>query len=128
VRRLVYQALIADTTLMGLLPGGLAGDRVEGVPDTLPFGVLTFEGPTPGVGKHRTWRCTFWAHGESQDYTDIDQVLLRVKTVMAGLAPSTLNGIWLTDVQWEGDSPDLHDEDRGTNVRTSAFLLAGSGL
>lgn len=128
MRRLVYQALTADATLMGLLPGGLAGDRTTGVPDVLPFGVLTLEGPTPGIGAHRTWRLTVWVHSEREDFTAIDQVLKRVKAVMNTLAPRTLNSIWLTDVTWEGDSPDLHDEDRGTNVRTSAFLLAGSGL
>lgn len=128
MRRLVYQALTADTTLMGLLPGGLAGDRRQGVPDVRPFGILTMEGPTPGIGKHRTWRATIWVHSDTEDFTAIDEALTRVKTVMESLPPRQLNGIWLTSVTWAGDSPDLHDEDRRTNVRTSAFLLAGSGM
>lgn len=128
MRRLVYQGLTDDATLMGMLPGGLAGDRASGVPDSLPFGVLTFEGPTPGVGTHRLWRCTVWIHSEREDFTAIDQVLKQVKASMDSLAGTNLNGVYLNDVKWEGDSPDLHDEDRGTNVRTSAFLLAGSGL
>lgn len=128
MRVLVYTLLKNDETLMGMLPGGLLGDRREGVPDLTPFAVLTHEGPTPGMGKHLAHRVSIWVHDESQDYTEIDKILAYVRELLPSFAPILVNGVWLTSAQWLGDSADLHDTDRGTNTKNAAFLLTGSGL
>jgi hypothetical protein len=129
MRRLIYNIWSTNAGLMALLPGGLFGDRVEIPSETLrPFGILTHEGPLPGMASHLQSRTTLWVHDEPGDYTRIDAALKEAKNVLLAAVPATLNGVWLNDVQWEGVSLDLFDDTRRTNVKNAAFLLTGNGL
>ncbi len=129
MRRLVYNLFKTNAPFMALLPGGLYGDRVEfAIPEAKPFGVLTHEGPLPGVSRHRQYRSVLWVHDEPGDYTRIDAVLRAAEVLLAAAVPTSLNGVWLNDVAWLGVSPDLSDEVRRTNVKTVTFLLTGNGM
>lgn len=129
MRRLIYNVFSTDAALMALLPGGLFGDRAEIPSDTLrPFGILTHEGPNPGVSRMMQSRSFLWVHDEPGDYTRIDAVLKMAREVLLTAVPTSLNGVWLNDVRWEGVSPDLFDDTRRTNVKNAAFLLTGNGL
>lgn len=128
MRVLVYQALTEDTGLMDLLPGGISGDRADGVPDLRPFGVLTWEGPNPGIGRAMQMRMTLHVHDNPGDFTRIDEILRYVRDLMESATPRKHQGVTLSHAEWIGMSPDLHDEDRRTNLKTVTFLLTGSGL
>lgn len=128
MRRLIYDLLTGNVALMEKLAGGIQGDRAEGVPDTLPFAVLRFEGVSKGVSRVNQTRLTVWVHDQNQDYTLIDEILKDIRALVEGAAPRMLNGVWLNEAEWEGDSIDLYDDVRRTNTRNAAFLLTGSGL
>ncbi len=127
MRRLIYHALSTDLAFMALLPGGLHGDRaLTDTPDVKPFGVLMHEGPQPGMSRNFRWRTTLWVHGNRGDYTRIDDVLLRARARLIDLPPFKHANHWLIGCEWEGVSGDLLDDDRGTNVKNSTFLLVGN--
>lgn len=134
MRRLIYNLLTAVPNEPGSykmlwLPGGLFGDRAEfETPVDKPFGVLTHEGPLPGVSRHQQARFSLWVHDEPGDYTRIDNALKVLRPLVVGSTPRTLNGVWLTEAQWTSTSGDLFDAERRTNVKYSTFLLTGSGM
>lgn len=130
MRRLIYDLLSSDATLMALLPGGLYGDRslVE-TPSVKPFGVLMHEGPSNGMSA-RVNRSTvvLWVHDEVGDYTRIEAALRRARALLLAAVQVEKNGVWLMEADWSGDSVDLYDDARGTNVKNATFPLVGSGL
>lgn len=128
MRKLVYTLLTSDPGYADALPGGIQGDRASGVPDVLPFAVVRFSGDNPGMGRAGQTYCSVWVHGQKEDYTIIDDVLKWVRSVMEGATPMQHEGVWLTSVEWQGNSADLYDNERGTNTKSTTFLLTGSGL
>jgi hypothetical protein len=129
MRKIVYKVLKDNAEFMALLPGGLYGDRaLEGTPSAKPFAVLTFEGPTPGVGRHLRGRAYLWIHDNVGDFTRIDSVHKAARDLLESLPPIAFAGEWLTLAEWEGNSTDLFDDARGTNVKSAGYLLIGSGL
>lgn len=132
MRSLVYSLLSADPVFMGLVPGGLHGDRaLDEVPPLRPFAVLMHEGPNPVPNsgfRLAQVRTNLWIHDEVGDYTRIDTALKLAREIVLSSVPTMRSGIWLINAEWLGDSPDLSDDVRGTNTKNAAFLLTGSGL
>lgn len=129
MRKVFFNLLASDEAFMALLPGGLYGDRaLDGTPTLKPFGIITMEGPTPGISRHWTGRATLWVHDSVGDYTRIDEILLAAKGILEPAPPTSLAGAWLSSVEWTGDSPDLFDDARGTNVKNAGYRLVGNGL
>ena len=128
MRKVVYQ-LMQDPSVADFMVGGIFGDGALGDPPLLrPFLNLTHEGPFPGIGRMRQWRTTFTVHDDIGDYTRIDDGLKLIRAVMDNAAPFHFDGIWLNAVVWEGDSPDLLDTGRGTNMKYTTYLMTASGL
>lgn len=129
MRRLIYSALTASAEFMALLPGGLTGDRslVE-TPEAKPFGVLMYEGPTSGSVRIHRVTLRLWVHDEEGDYTRIDAALKTARSALAAAETMSLNGVHLLEARWQGDSADLYDDARGTNVKNSTYTLVGSGV
>lgn len=132
MRSLVYHVLSSDAVLMGLLPGGLYGDRaLDTIPASRPFAVLMHEGPNPVPAsgyRLSQVRSTLWVHDDVGDYTRIDSALKLAREIVLAAVPRVYQGIWLIEAEWLGNSPDLSDDVRGTNTKNAAFLLTGSGL
>lgn len=129
MRRLIHTLLSTHQPLMDLLPGGLYGDRsLKDTPAVKPFGVLLHEGPSRGLGTVHRATTVLWVHDEVGDYTRIDDALKVARLHLAAQVQVSLNGIYLMQAEWQGDSVDLYDDARGTNVKNATFLLVGSGL
>jgi hypothetical protein len=132
VRKLVYDLLFSSEEFMDLVPGGLYGDRaLDIVPSLRPFAVLVHEGPMPVAGSSNRLsqtRTSLWVHDEVGDYTRIDEALRIARSLVTQAVPHWHEGVWLMEVEWRGDSPDLFDDVRGTNTKNTAWLLTGSGL
>lgn len=127
MRRLIYSLMNADP-VGPMVPGGIFGDGSLEAPLERPFMNLTYRGPTPGLGRIRQMRAIVHVHDDIGDYTRIDDTLKVVRDVLLAAPVKTLNGVYLLDVQWEGDSDDLLDPERGTNMKNSTYLLTASGL
>ena len=127
MRTVVYSIMQGDVATF--MEGGIYGDNAlkETPPDVRPFLVLKTEGPLVGMGRMVQWRQTFAVHDSVGDYTRIEEGLRLIRTKMMAAAPIQVNGIWLNSVEWEGDSEDLMDVVRGTNMKFSTYLLTGSG-
>lgn len=132
MRSLVYDLLSKDAVFMGLLPGGLHGDRgLNTIAPPRPFAVLMHEGPNPVPAsgfRLSQVRTILWVHDDVGDYTRIDSALKLAREIVLSAVPRTHQGVWLIEAEWLGDSPDLSDDVRGTNTKNAAFLLTGSGL
>lgn len=129
MRKVFYNLLAGNEAFMAMLPGGLYGDRsLDGTPALKPFGVITMEGPAPGLSRHWTGRGILWVHDAVGDYTRIDGILLAARGILEAAPPVLLAGTWLTSAEWTGDSTDLFDDARGTNVKNAGYRLVGNGL
>jgi hypothetical protein len=66
-------------------------------------------------------------HDEPGDYTRIDEILYRVKSLLPTLDGQS-NGLGhVVSIEWTGDSEDLADDGHGTITRNTGFSLVGSG-
>lgn len=126
VRRWVYARLIADDGIRQLLGDpprvvGTLGGEESAVPAAKPFAVIR-QGPTmrymPEGGV--TTDVTIWVHDDPDGYTRIDQVIGVIRELLEGQIGDP-DGI---AVSWSGDSQDLADDARKTNVRTTSYRLA----
>jgi hypothetical protein len=91
-------------------------------PDEKPFAVIRL-GNVPRAMPEggTTIDATIWVHGEPVGYTDIDEAIEQIKLALEGPITSEPDGI---QADWTGDSADLQDDARQTNVRTTSFRLA----
>lgn len=129
MRTLIYQWLSNDAGFTDIVEGGLYSDRsLEVVPSVKPFCVLMYEGPNPGMSRVRQMTLRAWVHDEPGDYLRIEEALKYLRDLLPTGLPRRQGDIWLMEAQWLGDSADLYDETRRTNVKNAVFLLTGSGL
>jgi hypothetical protein len=66
-------------------------------------------------------------HDQPGDYTKIDAIIYRLRSLIPSLVPSRDTQGWLQGVVWEGDSEDLTDDGHRTIARNTSFTLVGSG-
>lgn len=131
MRELVYQTIANDTQLhaLGLTVDAVSSGDVDS-PAERPYVVLRWGETTPGVDKDtrrvNSRNLVVWIHDQPGDYTRIDQILKRIRTVLIGLYAAQTSTGWLTGVDWTTDSSDLSDDVTGTIARTSAYQVIGS--
>jgi hypothetical protein len=129
MRALVRTAILADSELQGY---GIVGDGVFAVdvdtPPQRPFLQLRWGRNDPGLDRVTRRNLVIWVHDKPGDYTvKIDPIILRLRTLLAGLEGMS-NGLGhVVAVEWTGDSEDLADDGHRTIARTTSFLLVGSG-
>lgn len=120
-RTWVYDRLDEDTNIAALV-----GDRIystlDGSPDERPFIVIRFSGSVPDVGDFQD--VAIWVHDDPGSYVRIDTLLGLIRTKLVG--PVAQQDA--VAVVWQGDSPDLADDARGTVVRTASFRMAARSL
>ncbi len=130
MRALIRQRLVDDVTLQSY--GIASGDHVvSGQEDSItlrPFINLQWAETTTGLSVVRRRGLVVWVHDEPNDYTKIDQIVSRVRTVLTGLEGLAHTSGWLVGVEWETDSSDLSDDARGTILRQSRYIMVGSGI
>lgn len=73
-----------------------------------------------------------WVHVSIRDgdYAIVDQALIRLRTLLRGVTGVRVGpgDAWLQEINWEGDSNDLRDDEAGTLNRNAQFRLTGSAL
>jgi hypothetical protein len=129
MRALVRAAIIADATLNSL---GIDSDNAFAVdvdtPADRPFLQLRWGRNDVGLDVVTRRNLVVWVHDKPGDYTvRIDPIILRLRTLLAGLEGQS-NGLGhLIAVEWAGDSEDLIDDGHKTITRNASFSLVGSG-
>lgn len=128
MRTLIYQSLIADATLNGYGISGPSAFAVDvDTPQARPFLQLRWGVNAIGLDISTRRSLVIWVHDQPGDYTKIDNIILRLRTLIPSLVPSQDGNGWLQGVVWEGDSEDLTDDGHRTIARNTSFTLVGSG-
>ena len=128
MRTLIRQVLIADPTLIGfgVAPGAVLAGDVD-TPAERPFLNLRWGATTPGMDVVDRRSLVIWVHDKPGDYTRIDSIIRRIKSLFGALAGEAHSSGWLSQVEWVTDSNDLVDDGHGTITRTTTHNLVGSG-
>lgn len=128
MRALVRSAIIADATLVsfGVVEAGVLAGDVD-TPKSRPFINLRWGVTTPGLDRVQVRTLEIWVHDKPNDYTRIDEIIIRLRVVLGSLIGSSNGSGHVVGVEWTGDSPDLVDDGHDTITRTASFSLVGSG-
>ena len=128
MRELVYDTLRLDSglELLGVPPGAYYSGDVDTPPER-PFINLRWGTTIPGQGAVNVCDLVVWVHDRPGDFMRVDTVLMRIRTLLLGLAPAGRDGRWITCVEWSGDSGDLTDPGHETITRNATFNIVGSG-
>lgn len=118
-RTWVYDKLIADTTLDGIVDGRIfAATAVQKAPEA-PFiiyrqiaDVVDFRGDDGTVTKTATY--LIFAEDKVGDYLQIDSMLAAIAALFDGVSDQAEGIIRST---WLENSEDFRDEDMGTNLK-----------
>jgi len=128
MRTLVYQAIIGDSTLNSLGITGPSSFAVDvDTPSARPFLQLRWGRNDEGLDVSTRRSLVIWVHDKPGDYTKIDNIILRLRTLIPTLISSRDANGWLQGVEWTGDSEDLTDDGHRTIARNTGFVLVGSG-
>lgn len=129
MRALVRSAIINDLDLstLGIVDEAAFAVDVD-TPQQRPFLQLRWGRNDPGLDRVTRRNLVIWVHDNPGDYTvRIDPIILRLRTLLAGLEGMS-NGLGhVVAVEWTGDSEDLSDDGHRTITRTTSFVLVGSG-
>lgn len=131
MRKLVYSLLSADgdLNLYGITGASIIAEQSVDTPKARPFMILRWGVNLPGASSNGTTvrTLTVHVHDEPADYSIIDNIIKRVKTVLGNaVAMQEAGGGWLTQADWTGDSEDLADDGYGTITRNTSFRVVGS--
>lgn len=135
MRKLVWGMITSDEALADIVGVPLAefnetyvmADQAVDSPKARPFMILRWGPTTPGMGAVAVRTLTVWIHDAPADYTRIDRIALRLRTLLEGAtAMQDTDGGWLTQAEWAGTSDDLADDAYGTITRNIAFRVIGS--
>lgn len=130
MRSLVFSTLVGDSVLnaAGITSASSFAVDVD-TPETRPFLQIRWGKNDIGLDGTAVTKRTLviWVHDVPGDYTKIDAILTRVRTILPLLSGQS-NGLGhVIAVEWTGDSEDLADDGHGTIVRNVGFSLIGSG-
>lgn len=122
-------AALATPGTLGYL--GLSAEALfaaESADDVTLFPFLTHRwGPvTKGVGNSVRQSVDIWVHDRDRDYVRIDAILKRVKAILTSVESITATEGHISQIDYEGSSPDLRDDGYDTITRNSTFTVIGS--
>jgi hypothetical protein len=128
MRGLLFEALTTDPMLIGL---GITDDSSFAsdvdTPQNRPFLQLRWGRTDEGLAAVKVRSLVVWVHDKGGDYSTIDSILLRLRSLIPSLVGESNGPGWLVDVTWNGDSEDLTDDGHKTITRNASFTLVGSG-
>jgi len=94
--------------------------------DRFPFMVMRWGNISKGIGPSRRQLLDVWVHDRERDYQRIDNLLKRVESVFSSVVASDAKEGWITQIDWQGSSPDLRDDGYDTITRNSTFMVIAS--
>lgn len=128
MRTIVRAAILADAQLvsLGVTPEAtLAGD--VDTPVGRPFLNLKWGSNLPSFREQVTIQTTLavWVHDTPADYSRIDQILARLRTVLQSLEGVVDGTSEVQVITWNNDGPDLQDDGHRTIVKVANFSVVG---
>lgn len=128
MRTLIFSAIIGDSQLnaLGITNSSSFATDVD-TPQSRPFLQLRWGVNAVGLDVSTRRSLVIWVHDQPGDYTKIDAIISRLRSLIPSLVPSQDANGWLQGVVWEGDSEDLTDDGHRTIARNTSFTLVGSG-
>jgi hypothetical protein len=126
VARAAVQSLLeGSTTLAALGFTSIMAANSADAPPQQRFIVIRWEGTTAFVEKRGTSRLQIWFHDTDRDYTAIaDAMEIAREALINAVHVTGADGVKITTVRWDEDSPDLFDDGYGTVTKWSAFTVA----
>lgn len=133
-RTFVQGLLIADANsnaagslkTLGLLPGSIYAAEAADNITAWPFLTTRWGNIAKGIGPSKRQYLDVWAHDRNRDYVRIDDILLRIEKLFNTVGSANPAEGWITQIDWQGSSPDLRDDGYDTVTRNSTFLVIGS--
>lgn len=132
VREVVTTRLTSDTAMntdgINLESTFLSHDK--DTPQVRPLMVLRWQDTSIGLGPVNRRNLQVWVHDTPGDYTRVDRILRRVKTLLTTMFGVNAGDVdsWITQIDWQGDSDDLSDDEAVTFCRYSNFTVTGSAV
>lgn len=113
---------------LGFHPGDIyAAEAADDIKvESFPFIVMRWGTIAKGIGPSRRQLLDIWVHDRERDYQRIDDALKRVEKVFASVVAADAKEGWITQIDWQGSSPDLRDDGYDTITRNSTFMVIGS--
>jgi hypothetical protein len=91
-----------------------------------PFLAVRWGLTSRGVGSVTRQLFDVWCHNRDHDFLLIDKILLRIRNLFANVQAAHAVDGYVTQIDWQGDGPDAHDDGYATVTRNSTYLLIGS--
>ncbi len=128
MRQLVFEAITEDPTMnsFGITDSNSFAVDVD-TPELRPFLQLRWGRAAEGLDVVTRRDLVVWVHDEPGDYTKIDAIIYRLRSLLPSLVTTTDGVGFLVGVEWAGDSEDLADDGHQTITRNASFVLVGSG-
>lgn len=136
MREYVFGLLADDATLaaaagfadtQALSAAMFGSNAVDDKPGPRPFIVLHWGNvDSQKFGSTGRRDLTIWVYDEPADYTRIDAVLRRARTLIESAVGVQTEVGWLNAVDWLGESDDLWDESYGAITRNMSLRCVGT--
>jgi hypothetical protein len=131
MRAVIRAAITSDVALqsLGVVDSGVLSGDVD-TPEPRPFlnlkwGITT---PAPFGGAAYQNVLTIWVHDEPNDYARIDAIIKRLRVLLPSLVgmADSLEGDYVSQITWTGDSQDFKDDGHRTVTRQTSYIINGS--
>jgi hypothetical protein len=129
MRTLIRQVIINDAPLatLGVVDKGVLAGEID-TPDPRPFLNLKWGARLPGMATEVVQVLTVWVLDDPNDYTRVQDICDRLRvllpTILGGV--DAVDGGWISQVRWDGDSNDLKDDGHRTITKQCNFTIIGS--
>lgn len=123
-RAAVQSLLETDAGLLSLGVTSVFGSNAaDSVTDDL-FVVIHWEEGSRVFGNRGVDSVLIWVHDKNRDYGRIDQALRRIRDVLQeAVHVPGVDGVTLTQADWQGWSGDLYDDGYNTVTRNGGFAV-----
>lgn len=133
-RAFIYGLLQADANsnsagslkTLGVKPEAIAAAEAADDMTLFPFITIRWGNVARGVGASHRRYVDVWAHDRNRDYDRIDDILTRVAKLFSAIEARATEKGSITQIDWQGESPDLRDDGYDTVTRNSTFLVIES--
>lgn len=137
VREFIFSLITEDSILndLGITADSTFTSHTVDTPQMRPLCILRWQATNAGPVRKFPLKqriLQVWVHDSisAGDYGLIDNALSRLRTLLESVEGVNVGetGAWLSQIDWEGESDDLRDDDAGTINRNAQFRLTGSAL
>lgn len=126
-RKWTRDALGSRVTLTNIAPATshYGAGSLDAAPEARPWLIIkmTDDNPVPGIKLARFQGAEIWVYDNPGSYSRIDSLLEEIRLALLASRPVTDGMVAI----WQGNSPELADDQFGAITRFASFRLVGSG-